>query len=219
MACTYLFLDEAGDFNFSPSGTKHFVLSSIAMRRPFPVLSEIDHYKHDCLEYGLPTEYFHCSEDNPHVRGRIFDIIARRLTDIKVDSLVVEKRKTVPALRADEAFYPKMLGYLIRHVLSCEAFAGASELIIITDTIPVNKKRRAIEKAIKSVLSGMIKSGLKYKILHHQSRSHYGLQLADYANWAIFRKWEKADDEFHQKLAPAIRSEFDIFAGGTVSYY
>ena len=103
MACTYLFLDEAGDFNFSPSGTKHFVLSSIAMRRPFPVLSEIDHYKHDCLEYGLPTEYFHCSEDNPHVRGRIFDIIARRLTDIKVDSLVVEKRKTVPALRADEA--------------------------------------------------------------------------------------------------------------------
>lgn len=141
MACTYLFLDEAGDLNFSPSGTKHFVLSSIAMRRPFPVLSEIDHYKHDCLEYGLPTEYFHCSEDNPHVRGRIFDIIARRLTDIKVDSLVVEKRKTVPALRAD------------------------------------------------------------------------------YANWAIFRKWERADDEFHRTLAPAIRSEFNIFAGGTTTYY
>ena len=31
MTCTYLFLDEAGDFNFSPSGTKHFVLSSIAI--------------------------------------------------------------------------------------------------------------------------------------------------------------------------------------------
>ena len=110
MTCTYLFLDEAGDFNFSPSGTKHFVLSSIAMRRPFPVLSEIDHYKHDCLEYGLPTEYFHCSEDNPHVRGRIFDIIARRLSDIKVDSLVVAKKKDRASAQSGRGLLSKDAG-------------------------------------------------------------------------------------------------------------
>lgn len=87
----YIFLDEAGNFDFSVNGTRSFVLASVSMRRPFPIL---DAYKHDCLEHGLDIEYSHCTEDNNHVRNRVFGLIAAELGGIRIDCLVIEKQKT-----------------------------------------------------------------------------------------------------------------------------
>lgn len=217
--CAYVFLDEAGNFDFSPTGTRYFVMSSVSTRRPFPLHPPLDDYKHDCLEYGLNTEFFHCAEDNTHVRSRVFGLIAGHLESQRIDSLVVEKAKTGPALRADEAFYPKMLGYLLRYVVEREVINGIEELIVITDTIPIQKRRKAVEKAIKTVLVDMLPGGVRYRILHHESRSHFGLQVADYCNWAVFRKWERGDTGFYNMIKPALRSEFDIFRTGVTYYY
>lgn len=217
--CVYIFLDEGGNFDFSPTGTRYFVLTSVATRRPFPAHGPLDDLKHDCLEYGLDTEYFHCTDDNPHVRGKVFDQIANHLAALRIDSLVVEKSKAGPALREDRRFYPEMLGYLLRYVIPRELKDGVDEVIVITDTIPIQKKRQAVEKAIKSVLSKMLPPGMRYRILHHASRSHYGLQVADYCNWAVFRKWQKGEVEFYDRIKPAIQSEFDIFRTGTKHYY
>lgn len=217
--CVYLFLDEGGNFDFSPTGTRHFVLTSVATRRPFSAHSPLDDLKHDCLEFGLNTEYFHCAEDNPRVRRKVFDLIAAHLGSLRIDSLVVEKAKTGPALREDKHFYPKMLGYLLRYVVPRELNGGVDEVIVITDTIPIQKKRQAIEKAIKAVLAEMLPTGMRYRILHHASRSHFGLQVADYCNWAVFRKWQKGEVEFYDRIKPAIKSEFDIFQTGKTYYY
>ena len=217
--CAYIFLDEAGNFDFSPSGTRFFVLTSVSARRPFAAYGALDNFKHDCLEYGLDTEYFHCADDNLHVRGRVFGLIAEHLGNMCIDSLVVEKPKTGPALRADKRFYPEMLGYLLKFVLPRELARGAQEVIVITDRVPVQKKRQAVEKAIRQVLAKMLPAGMKYRILHHASRSHYGLQVADYCCWAVFRKWERGDTEHYERLKPALRSEFDIFESGMRRYY
>ncbi|MGE0114089.1 MAG: DUF3800 domain-containing protein [Steroidobacteraceae bacterium] len=217
--CVYLFLDEGGNFDFSPTGTRYFVLTSVATRRPFAPHGPLDGFKHDCLEYGLDAEYFHCADDNAHVRRRVFDLIASHLGELRIDSLIVEKPKTSPALRDDRTFYPKMLGYLLRHVIPRELASDVDEVIVITDTVPIQKKRQAIEKAIKSVLAEMLPAGMRYRVFHHSSRSHYGLQVADYCNWAVFRKWQRGDAEFYEKIRPAMQSEFDIFRNGTRLYY
>ncbi len=217
--CAYLFLDEGGNFDFSPSGTRHFVLTSVATRRPFPSHGPLDDYKHDCLEYGLDTEYFHCADDNPRVRRRVFELIAANLDSLRIDCLVVEKSKTGPALREDKRFYPEMLGHLLKFVIPRELKNSVDEVIVITDTIPIQKKRQAVEKAIKGALAAMLPAGMRYRILHHASRSHYGLQVADYCNWAVFRKWQKGETEFYDRIKPAVRSEFDIFQTGTRYYY
>jgi hypothetical protein len=153
------------------------------------------------------------------VRRKVFELVAGHLDSLRIDSLIVEKAKTGPALRADEAFYPKMLGYLLRYVIEREVVDGVDELIVITDTIPVQKKRKAIEKAIKTVLAAMLPAGMGYRILHHASRSHYGLQVADYCNWAVFRKWQRGETEYYARLKPALRSEFEIFRTGVTYYY
>lgn len=218
-SCAYIFLDEAGNLDFSPSGTRWFVLTSVSMRRPFTATVSLDAYKHDCLEYGLNTEYFHCADDNNHVRGRVFEIITQSIGDFQIDSLVVEKPKTGPALQSDMRFYPEMLGYLLKYVVPKELNCGATEVIVITDSIPVNKKRRAIEKGVQTALAAMLPKGMRYRILHHSSRSHFGLQVADYCCWAVYRKWQSGETVYLEQIAQSQRSEFEIFRLGNKLYY
>ena len=181
MSPTYIFLDESGNFDFSVNGTRYFILTSLCIQRPFPWFSSLDSYKYDCLENGLEKEHFHCVDDDWPVRKGVFDIISNHLDKIKIDSLIIQKNKTHPVLWDVEKFYPMMLGYLLKYVLKYEK----KEVIVIVDNIPVKKKRNAIEKGIKFVLANMLPTGTKYRVLHHDSRSHYGLQVADYCCWAI----------------------------------
>src|SRR3954469_13486116 len=94
----YIFLDEGGNLDFSPSGTKYFILSSVAKERPFHAYKELTELKYDLVELGAEVEYFHAAKDVQATRNRVFDIIQRNLAEIRVDSLIVEKKKTGPGL-------------------------------------------------------------------------------------------------------------------------
>ena len=82
---------------------------------------------------------------------------------------------------------------------------------ISSSTIPVNKKRKAAEKAVRTALHSVLPPGMKYHILHHQSRSHFGLQVADYCCWAIFRKWQTGENVWYDHIKPAVRNELELF--------
>ena len=211
---SYVFLDEAGNFDFSDKGTRYFVLTTVSVRRPFDWRDSLDDFKYDCIEDGVGIEYFHCYNDSKRVRSSVFGLIASKSVGVNIDYLVVEKSKVPHAIRDEARFYPRMLGYLISLVAPIELESGdANEIVIITDTIPVNRRRRAVEKAVQTTLASMLPSRVKYRILHHQSRSHYGLQVADYCCWAIFRKWQGQDSTWFDRISPAVRNEFEFGDG------
>lgn len=184
----YVFLDEAGNFDFSPGGTKYFVLSAISKVRPFRAYQELTELKYNLVESGKDIEYFHASEDAQSVRNEVFAIIQRNLGGVRLDSLVVEKRKVGPAMRPEEQFYPRMLGYLLRYILNGYELDQYREVIVFTDQIPVKKKRGAIEKAAKVTLAEMLPRTARYRVLHHDSKSNLDLQIVDYCNWAVYRE-------------------------------
>ncbi|MCL4740706.1 MAG: DUF3800 domain-containing protein [Phycisphaerales bacterium] len=215
----YVFFDEGGNLDFSATGTRYFTLTGVWLHRPFPCDLELINLRFDLIETGLNIEYFHAAEDRQAVRNRVFEILSGRLDRFRADSVVVEKRMTAPPLRSDERFYPETLGYLLRHILECCELADWSEVIVITDTIPVNRKRRAIEGSVKTTLARMLPAGMPYRVLHHSSKSCIGLQIADYFNWAIFRSWERGDGRSLDAVRPAVRSQFDIFRKGTTIWY
>jgi hypothetical protein len=104
----YVFLDEGGNFDFSPRGTKYFTLTAISTTRPFAWDPPLMSLKYDELERGSRAECFHATEDKQVVRNRVFAVIAGHLSDMRLDCIVVEKRKTVPALQLEEKFYPRL---------------------------------------------------------------------------------------------------------------
>jgi hypothetical protein len=215
----YLFLDEAGDFDFSPGGSKYFMMASVTRERPFGDYSNFIDLKYGLVEQGMDIEYFHASEDRQAVRDQVFDIIQRNLTGMRIDAVIVEKRKSDPALREEARFYPRILGYLLRYVLEHHALEQYAAVIVFTDRIPVKGKRKAVEKAIKTVLSNMLPKTARYRLMHHDSKSNFQLQIADYCNWAIYRKWSRRDLRSYELIKAAVRSEFDIFRTGKTFYY
>jgi len=217
--CLYVFLDEGGDLNFSPTGTRYFAMTALTVTRPFPFNTPLVELKYDLVELGEDIEYFHASEDTQKVRDRVFEAIQANLGRVRIDSLIVEKRKTGPALRAEVRFYPEMLGYLLRYVVKGVPQESLDGVVVFTDVIPLKRKRQAVEKAVKVTLAGMLPKGVRHRVLHHASKSSMELQVADYCNWAVFRKWERRDNRSYDLIAGALRSEFDIFRASYKLYY
>lgn len=215
----YVFLDEGGNFDFSAKGTRYFTLTALTTSRSFAWDSELLALKYDEIERGLDLEYFHASVDEQATRHRVFDVIERHIAEARIDSVVVEKRKTIPDWQTPPRLYPEMLGYLLRYIMRRERLSEYTGLIVMTDVIPVRKQREAIRKGILESLSGGLPAGFPYRVLHHDSKACPGLQVADYCNWAIYRKWDRGDERSYEHIRSAIRSEFDIFRRGKKIYY
>lgn len=215
----YIFLDEAGDFAFSERGTRYFIVGSITAERPFPVYPALTELKYDLAEHGTDLEYFHASENAQAVRDQVFAIVQKHLDGIQIDTTIVEKRKTGTALQVPEKFYPRMLGYHLEFILRQYRLTDYDSVIVYTDQIPVQRNREAIKKAVKQTLAKSLPAGVAFQVLHHDSKSNFQLQVADYCTWAVYRKWAKQDQRSYRLIAAAVRSEFDIFRTGIQMYY
>lgn len=215
----YIFLDEAGDFAFSNKGTRYFIVGSITAERPFPVYPKLTELKYSLAEQGTDLEYFHASENAQAVRDKVFAIICEYLDGIRIDTTIAEKRKTEPALQVPEKFYPRMLGYHLEFILRQYRLTDYARVLVYTDQIPVQRNREAVKKAIKQTMAKALPNGVAFQVLHHDSKSNFQLQVADYCTWAVYRKWARQDERSYRLIAQAIRSEFDIFRTGTRLYY
>jgi hypothetical protein len=203
---TYLFLDEAGNFDFEPSGARHLVLGCVSMSRPFFPARELMDLKYDLIERGNGhLSHFHASEDRQAVRDAFLDLLEQHLDAFAVDLLVVDKPLAVPGLRSPQAIYPWALAKLLRPILR-ELPRGAP-VHVFTDRLPVNHRRESTEKAIKSALAKFPPDDAPFQLLHHESRTNLNLQVADYATWAAFRKWERGDVRSYERIRKSIRSE------------
>jgi hypothetical protein len=215
----YLFLDEGGNLDFSPSGTRYFTLTCLAKQRPFEAYKSLCDLKYDLVEQGIALDRFHATEDRQLVRNSVFEIIRSNLSEVRVDSIIVEKRKTGPSLQSVEKFYPRIFSCLLRYVLNGYNLAAFKEVLVFTDSLPVKKKEEAIKKGIKENLSQRLPNSMKYRIYHHDSKSNSDLQVVDYMNWAIYRKWNNNDYRSYDLIKSAIATEFDIFRSGQTFWY
>lgn len=215
----YIFLDEGGNFDFSPKGTKYFTLTALTITRPFGWDADLMALKYDELERGMDAENFHATEDKQVVRDRVFTVIQAHLGMARLDTIVVPKNKVVPALQPEERFYPRILGYLLRYVVVHEPVEQFREVIVMSDAVPVKAKQRAIAKAVGATLAAMLPTDVRYRVLHHESKSCASLQVVDYCNWAIYRKWDRGDTRSYALIQRALRSEFEIFTRSKKVYY
>ena len=102
----YIFIDESGNFDFTPTGTKYFVLTAISTLSPLKsrdeLLREVYSLKYagwkTNRDYHLqPDYYFHASEDKQEIRDLVYAAI-KKLDDFEIDAISAQKNKTNPTL-------------------------------------------------------------------------------------------------------------------------
>lgn len=217
----YIYMDESGDLNFSPTGTAYYTFT-IFVSLGFPNwVNALDYYRHQLAQSGVTLTRFHATENKQPVRDEVFKILCTNLGKECLECLIVEKAKTVPPYQEPVKFYSKMVGWLLRYRLHNLNPAVVEKVVVITDRLPAGKiQARALEKAIKAELAPVRYWGnIRHEIFHEPSESHGGLQVADYCNWAIYRKWSRGDLRSYELIQPFIRREFDIFQRGKSRFY
>lgn len=83
------------------------------------------------------------------MRDCVFKVILKLLRSIGIDSLIIEKAKTGPALREFDRFYPEMLGYLLRHVIRRSDVSGYDEVLVFVASLHEGKQKKALQKQSK----------------------------------------------------------------------
>ena len=93
----YIFIDESGNFDFTPTGTKYFVLTSVSTTTPLKERGRFLKLRYNLLEKGVDVEHFHATEDKQDVRDLVFGAI-KEVDDIQIDAILAQKNKTNPSL-------------------------------------------------------------------------------------------------------------------------
>lgn len=226
----YIFVDEAGDMDFSAKGSKHYMFNFLVKRRPFNLHEYIANYRYSLLERNLDPlngtrlniEAFHAHNDNKHIKEELFNIISTfDVGSVKAYSYILEKPKVDPGKRKEkQRFYIDNLSYSIQRLL--DKIGIDKDFVIITDRLPVqqNKSKQvgALKKGIKEYIR---RSGLKirYDIFHHCSASSANLQIVDYISWAIYRKYEHHLDNYYENIKGYILDEELMTKDREVDHY
>lgn len=226
----YIFVDEAGDMDFSPKGSKHYMFNFLVKKRPFNLHEYIATYRYSLLERNLDPlngkrldiESFHAHNDNKYIKNELFNIISTfDENSVKLYSYILEKPKVAPEKRKEkDKFYINNLNHAIQKLL--DKIGIKSNIIIITDNLPVHKNKAKQIGALKKGLKEYIKCNcldIRYDIFHHCSASSANLQIVDYMGWAIFRKYEHKQDEFYNKISKYLIGEDIMTKDRTENYY
>jgi hypothetical protein len=226
----YIFVDEAGDMDFSTNGSKYYMFNFLVKQRPFKVHEKVANYRYSLLERNLDElggrrldiEYFHAHNDNKYIKDALFSTISTfDKNSVKVYSYILEKPKVNPQKREEkEHFYIDNLNYSIQRLLA--KLQIDKNFIIITDRLPVQKNKKKQVGALKKGIKKYIKDrnlDIRYDIFHHASASSTNLQIVDYISWAIFRKYERGEDGYYNKIKAYILDEDVMTKNREINHY
>jgi len=226
----YIFLDEAGNFDFSKEGTKYLIFTTLTTINPFEIIDEFCRLRDylirnefeirrklakkgvsiEKINERLNFERFHATEDLQLVRDKVFEILSKDY-NFTIDSEVVEKAKVNPSIREPEIFYSKIYRVLLSYIFRRYDFSSLESINIYTDIIPVKRKREAVEKGIKSSIKELLKEHkIVFHLRHHDSKSNVYLQAVDYCAWAIYKKWTSNEERPHRELIEKLKIKLEV---------
>lgn len=217
-----VFIDESGTFDFSPKGSKYFILTAVSARGCSSIFNDYFAMKHGMAAAGLEIgDEFHATEDRQVVRNQVYELLARHCEHecFCIDSIIAQKNKVNPSIREEHVFYAKLLRILLRWIFRNHNGSGVEHINIWTARIGVRKKKNIFESTVKTYLGNDLDITIPYRLLLHASAAHPMLQVADYCCWAIAKKWKDGDLRSYEKIKSAVRTEFDAFRWGKTVYY
>jgi len=224
MNTLYLFIDESGNFDFSPNGTKFFVLTVMSATTPFEIGSPLLKLRYDLLpnyacgprmeEHG----YFHASEDIQHVRNNVFSLLSQLNHPLRVDSVIAQKNKTNPTLHKQPLeFYKIIAEALLKYAFNRAIWHDYDHVVVVFSSLFDRKKRGILKQAFKYLIKQHAK--VSFALYFHDSKFDICNQAADYFGWAIYRKWDSNDTRSYVLVQHLIKSEFNIFEKGGREFY
>ena len=211
----YVFLDESGNLDFSPTGTSNYVLAAVVTDNPQATSQELQDLKYDNLRHDIDTEYFHASEDKQAVRDEVIARLQRMTNTINVHYIHAQKNKTNLKLINSAAFYGKLGTTLVKFIVQWKS-SNYDEVVIVFDKALTAKEQKSFLGEIKPELK---KLGKPYHIYFHRTLSDFNGQIADYFAWSKYVSLERKENRPIAALSAIPMTNFDLFRRGFRKFY
>ena len=186
----HIYVDESGDLGMR--GSKYFVIAALKTKDPKSLERIIKRVRQRKLKKPLKkAPEIKANKSPPHIRKYILEKISKQ--EVKINAIVVEKSMILPRLyEVKNRLYNYLAGILLKE------FNKDNEMIIIIDKKDTNALiRKDFDEYIARKLE-IINNKRNIKIFHKESQTCKGLQVVDFVAWAIFRKYEKDDEEYFE---------------------
>lgn len=218
MGHVYVFADEAGDFVFkrAAGASRYFILGTVTMQDCDVGMQLLELRRELALRSKLVLSEFHANNDKQRVRDLVYPIL--QSADIRVDATVLDKRKTQDHLRADHVRFYKEAWFLHFKYVAPRVASATDDLLVAASSLQIKRKKRAIHDAVRDVVN-QVSPTMFFETAFWPAASDPCLQVADYATWAIQRKYELGDTRSYDLIQGKIRSAFEAFRGGPTIYY
>lgn len=222
MPTLHVHLDESGNFNFSPSGSRYYIFACAWTYEPAQMANELTALRFSLVKqgHGERLSGFHACEDPQPRRERVLDILARH-KNWNFASIVITKKRVNPVLYEPETFYPKFATVPLRFVFRGRVKPNTQAILIYTDTLPfTGKQAKAVENAIKMACRLELDPRIPFCVLHHRRESNAWIQVADYCCWSVCRKWEHGVTDAYDRIRGRIAAtEIDPTGRGDGTTY
>lgn len=186
----WVFIDESGNFDFSPTGTRHFLMTAVVTADPAASGAHMLALKYEQMLRGSNQLDFHATHNSRGTRKRVLELIGR-MTGVMSHTFVAEKSElsNSPSPQVE-------IVELLAHEIGIWAATLASEhfdgVIAVFDTAFNTSQTSHLRQAVKKAIGS---TGLPYRIHFHRVANEPNGQIADYIAWAQFRNLARHDDE------------------------
>jgi hypothetical protein len=215
----HIHLDESGDFNFTPGGSRFYVFAAAWTYNPAPLATRLTALRFSLLKAGHDIKAFHATEDKQANRNEVVKALAEH-DGWSFAAVVIEKAKVYPRLYAPHHFYPEFASSVLKYIFHRHVEQETTNVLVFTDTLPVAAKREAAVKTIKTTCRHELDPRIRFDSNHHPAAANCWIQIADYCSWAVFKKWEFGDTRTYEQIRRRlIAPELDALRVGTIRHY
>ena len=178
----YLFIDEAGNFDLGPSGSRWLMVVAVGLELADTRTAAIARLRYALNDEGLDIAGFHASANTPRTRRRFAELVERHGAPARIYACAVDKRAIDGKGDPGKLYQRLLLGAL--QLAEADGQTGD----VYADSIPLQRSRRAIHHAVSATLG-------RRQVRFHPSHAVAELQIADYACWALWRSITQNDNQ------------------------
>ncbi len=176
-----LFLDEAGNFDFTEKGTPFLIVCATLLDISAARSGELSLLRYELNAQGHDIESFHASANTPYVRGAFMRRITAAGANYQVFAIILDKSLSPHPPEDLSQVYVDLFKFVL-----AMSHPASGDCPVYADRVPLQRSRKAIMKAVRQ--------GAGHRSVHfHSSASSLELQIADYCTWAVWRQLVSQD--------------------------
>ena len=176
-----LFLDEAGNFDFTEKGTPFLMVCATLLDISAARSGELSLLRYELNAQGHDIESFHASANTPYVRGAFMRRLTAAGANYQVFAIILDKSLSPHPPEDLSQVYVDLFKFVL-----AMSHPASGDCPVYADRVPLQRSRKAIMKAVRQ--------GAGHRSVHfHSSASSLELQIADYCTWAVWRQLVSQD--------------------------